>query len=181
MKVTETFLKGCFVIEPKIFDDNRGSFFESFNKTVFEKLIGLKIDFVQDNQSISQRGILRGLHLQRGAFAQAKLVRVIQGKVLDVVVDVRKNSKTFGQTFSCVLSGENNKQLFVPRGFLHGFITLEDNTVFSYKCDNYYNKGAEVGVIYNDKELNIDWLLKEDDIVISEKDVILSKLKDTIF
>jgi dTDP-4-dehydrorhamnose 3,5-epimerase len=178
MKVKETQLEGCFVIEPKIFDDNRGSFFESFNKTVFEKLIGLKIDFVQDNQSISQRGILRGLHLQRGAFAQTKLVRVIQGKVLDVVVDVRKNSKTFGQSFSCIISGENNKQLFIPKGFLHGFSVLEDNTIFAYKCDNYYSKESEDGVFFNDPELNIDWMLKEEDIVLSEKDEKLMSFKD---
>ena len=170
MKVKETQLEGCFVIEPKIFDDNRGSFFESFNKTVFEKLIGLKIDFVQDNQSISQRGILRGLHFQKGKFAQAKLVRVIQGEVLDVVVDARKDSKTFGQSFSCILSGENNKQLFIPKGFLHGFSVLEDNTIVSYKCDNYYNKESEGGVIFNDSELNIDWMLGEDEIVLSDKD-----------
>jgi dTDP-4-dehydrorhamnose 3,5-epimerase len=170
MKVTETQLEGCFVIEPKIFDDNRGSFFESFNKTVFEKLIGLKIDFVQDNQSISQRGILRGLHFQKGKFAQAKLVRVIQGEVLDVAVDARKDSKTFGQSFSCILSGENNKQLFIPKGFLHGFSVLEDNTIFAYKCDNYYNKESEDGVLFNDPELNIDWILKEEEIVLSEKD-----------
>jgi dTDP-4-dehydrorhamnose 3,5-epimerase len=177
MKVEETQLEGCFVIEPKIFDDNRGSFFESFNKTVFEKLIGLKIDFVQDNQSISQRGTLRGLHIQRGAFSQAKLVRVIQGKVLDVVVDVRKNSKTFGQSFSCIISGKNNKQLFIPKGFLHGFSVLEDNTIFAYKCDNYYNKESEDGVVFNDPELNIDWMLEDEEIVLSEKD---QKLKTFI-
>jgi dTDP-4-dehydrorhamnose 3,5-epimerase len=170
MKVKETQLEGCFVIEPKIFDDSRGSFFESFNNTVFEKLIGLKTDFVQDNQSISQRGVLRGLHLQRGAYAQTKLVRVIQGKVLDVVVDVRKNSKTFGQSFSCIISGKNNKQLFIPKGFLHGFSVLEDHTIFAYKCDNYYCKESEDGVLFNDPELNIDWMLKEEDIVLSKKD-----------
>ena len=181
MKVTETYLKGCFIVEPTVFTDGRGNFFESFNQKVFEDKIGLKVNFVQDNQSISQRGVLRGLHLQKGEFAQAKLVRVVKGKVLDVAVDFRKNSLTYGKHFSIELSEENNKQLFVPRGFLHGFIALKDNTIFSYKCDNYYTKEAEVGVIYNDKELNIDWLLKEDDIVISKKDVILSKLKDTIF
>ncbi len=178
MKVKETQLEGCFVIEPKIFDDKRGSFFESFNKTVFEKLTGLKIDFVQDNQSISQRGVLRGLHLQRGAFAQTKLVRVVQGKVLDVVVDVRKNSKTFGHSFSCIISGENNKQLFIPKGFLHGFVSLEDHTIFAYKCDNYYSKESEEGVLFNDPELNIDWMLKEEDIVLSEKDEKLMSFKD---
>ena len=170
MKVTETYLEGCFVLEPKIFGDGRGSFFESFNQKVFEEKIGLKVQFLQDNQSISQKGVVRGLHLQKGEFAQAKLVRVIQGEVLDVVVDVRKNSKTFGQSFSCILSGENNKQLFIPKGFLHGFSVLEDNTIFAYKCDNYYSKESEDGVLFNDPELNIDWILKEEEIVLSEKD-----------
>ena len=170
MKVTETYLKGCFVLEPKIFGDGRGSFFESFNQKVFEEKTGLKVQFLQDNQSISQKGVLRGLHIQKGEFAQAKLVRVIQGEVLDVAVDARKDSKTFGQSFSCILSGENNKQLFIPKGFLHGFSVLEDNTIFAYKCDNYYNKESEDGVIFNDPELNIDWMLGEDEIVLSDKD-----------
>ncbi|QOD59681.1 dTDP-4-dehydrorhamnose 3,5-epimerase [Polaribacter haliotis] len=173
MKVTETFLKGCFVIEPKVFGDKRGNFFEVFSQKIFEEKTGLKIEFVQDNQSISQRGVLRGLHLQKGKFAQAKLVRVIKGSVLDVAVDVRKNSPTYGKHFSIELSEENNKQLFVPRGFLHGFSTLEDNTIFSYKCDNYYHKEAEDGVIFNDKDLNINWKLEKDDILLSEKDKIL--------
>lgn len=170
MKVTETFLKGCFIIEPTVFGDKRGSFFEVFNKKIFKEKTGLDIDFIQDNQSISQRGVLRGLHLQKGEFAQAKLVRVIKGKVLDVAVDVRKDSPTYGKHFSIELSEENNKQLFVPRGFLHGFATLEDDTIFSYKCDNYYNPDAEDGVIYNDVSLNIDWKLDKDEIVLSEKD-----------
>ncbi|MFT6699526.1 MAG: dTDP-4-dehydrorhamnose 3,5-epimerase [Porticoccaceae bacterium] len=170
MKVTETYLEGCFVLEPKIFGDGRGFFFESFNQKVFEEKTGLKVQFLQDNQSISQKGVLRGLHIQKGEFAQAKLVRVIQGEVLDVAVDARKDSKTFGQSFSCILSGENNKQLFIPKGFLHGFSVLEDNTIFAYKCDNYYNKESEDGVLFNDPELNIDWILKEEEIVLSEKD-----------
>ena len=170
MKVTETYLEGCFVLEPKIFGDGRGFFFESFNQKVFEEKTGLKVQFLQDNQSISQKGVLRGLHIQKGEFAQAKLVRVIQGEVLDVAVDARKDSKTFGQSFSCILSGENNKQLFIPKGFLHGFSVLEDNTIVSYKCDNYYNKESEDGVIFNDPELNIDWMLGEDEIVLSDKD-----------
>ena len=181
MKVTETYLKGCFIIEPKIHSDDRGCFFESFNLEVFKKQTGLNIDFVQDNQSLSQRGVVRGLHLQKGEFAQAKLVRVIQGKVLDVVVDFRKESPTFSKIFSIELSEENNKQLFVPRGFLHGFAVLEDDTIVVYKCDNYYNKEAEFGVIYNEKDLNIDWKLIEEEIIVSEKDAILSKLKDAIF
>jgi dTDP-4-dehydrorhamnose 3,5-epimerase len=177
MKVTETFLKGCFIVEPTIFDDGRGSFFESFNQQNFEQKTGIQINFVQDNQSISQRGVLRGLHLQKGIHAQTKLVRVVKGKVLDVAVDFRKDSSTYGKHFSIELSGENNKQLFVPRGFLHGFVTLENNTIFSYKCDNYYNKEAEDGVIYNDKDLNIDWKLDETEIVLSEKDIILPKFQ----
>ncbi len=170
MKVTETRLKGCYIIEPRIIDDGRGVFFESFNQRVFEEKIGLKVNFVQDNQSVSQRGVLRGLHLQKGEHAQAKLVRVVFGKVLDVVVDVRKESETYGQTFSCILSNVNNKQLFIPKGFLHGFSVLKDNTIFSYKCDNYYHKESEDGVIYNDSELNIDWMLKEEEIILSDKD-----------
>ncbi|MFQ3182576.1 MAG: dTDP-4-dehydrorhamnose 3,5-epimerase [Polaribacter sp.] len=177
MKITETYLQGCFLIKPNIFGDKRGSFFEVFNQNEFEKETGLKINFVQDNQSISQKGVLRGLHMQKGEFGQAKLVRVIKGKVLDVALDFRKGSRTFGKHFSIELSEENNKQLFVPRGFLHGFVTLENNTIFSYKCDNYYNKESEDGVIYNDKDLNIDWKLDETEIILSEKDIILPKFQ----
>lgn len=178
MKVTETYLKGCFIIEPEIFTDERGAFFESFNKKKFKEKTGLNVDFVQDNVSISNKGVIRGLHIQTGEFAQAKLIRVVKGKILDVVVDVRKKSNTYGQTFSCVLSAENSKQIFVPRGFLHGFSVLEDNTMVSYKCDNYYNKEAESGVVYNDSDLGIDWRLKEKEVVISEKDRKLIKFKD---
>ncbi|MEQ6125076.1 dTDP-4-dehydrorhamnose 3,5-epimerase [Pseudotenacibaculum sp. MALMAid0570] len=177
MTVKETELKGCFIIEPKIFDDGRGYFFESFNQNKFQELTGLNPIFVQDNQSMSQRGVLRGLHLQRGTFAQAKLVRVIKGKVLDVVVDLRPESSTYGRSFSIVLSEENKKQLFVSRGFAHGFSVLEDNTIFSYKCDNYYNKESEDGIIYNDAELNIDWMLEESEIQLSEKDKLLPNFK----
>lgn len=177
MQVTETFLKGCFIIEPTVFGDKRGSFFEVFNQKEFEKKTGLQINFVQDNQSISQKGVLRGLHLQKGEFAQAKLVRVIKGKVLDVAVDFRKDSPTFGKYFSIELSGENNKQLFIPRGFLHGFATLEDNTIFSYKCDNYYHKEAEFGVVYNDVTLGIDWGVSKNEVLLSEKDKALKKIR----
>ena len=177
MTVKETHLSGCFVIEPQVFGDDRGYFFESFNQKTFEEKTGLEINFVQDNQSMSQRGVLRGLHFQKGAFAQAKLVRVIKGKVLDVVVDVRPESATYGQSFSIVLSEENQKQLFVPRGFAHGFSVLEDNTIFSYKCDNYYNKESEGGIIYNDKDLNIDWKLSEAEVQLSEKDKLLPEFK----
>jgi dTDP-4-dehydrorhamnose 3,5-epimerase len=175
MEVTETFLKGCFIIFPKVFGDKRGNFFEIFNKKEFREKIGIEIDFVQDNQSTSQRGAIRGLHMQKGVFSQAKLVRVVKGKVLDVVVDVRKDSPTFGKHFSIELSEDNNKQLFIPRGFLHGFATLENNTVFSYKCDNYYSFEAETGVIFNDKDLKIDWMLSKNEIILSEKD---KELKD---
>jgi len=170
MKVTETFLKGCFILEPNIHKDGRGYFFESFNKKTFLEKTGLNIDFVQDNQSVSQRGVLRGLHAQKNEFAQAKLVRVLKGKVIDVAVDNRKNSETYGEHFSCILSEENNKQIFIPKGFLHGFATLEDNTIFTYKCDNYYNKESESGVLFNDATLNIDWRLKKEEIILSDKD-----------
>jgi dTDP-4-dehydrorhamnose 3,5-epimerase len=173
MKVIETSLKGCFILEPPFFKDNRGSFLICFNQAEFDKQIGIKTTFVLDNQSISQYGVLRGLHMQKGEFSQAKLVRVTQGKVLDVVVDVRKNSATFGNSFSIILSAENNQQLFIPRGFLHGFAVLENNTIFSYKCDNYYHKEAETGVIYNDPNLNIDWILQDEEIILSEKDKTL--------
>ena len=181
MKVSETELKGCFIIEPQIFSDERAYFFESFNQKKFEKKTGLKVNFVQDNQSISQRGVIRGLHLQKGEFAQAKLTRVIKGRVLDVAVDLRKDSPTFGKHFSIELSGENNKQLFVPKGFAHGFSVLEDDTIFAYKCDHYYNKESECGVVYNDKELDIDWKLNKEEIVLAEKDKELKRIKNLIF
>jgi len=180
MKVTETHLKGCFIIEPTVFNDGRGSFFESFHQKIFEEKTGLKVNFVQDNQSISKRGVLRGLHLQKGEFAQAKLTRVIKGRVLDVAVDLRKDSPTFGKHFSIELTGDNNKQLFIPKGFAHGFSVLEDDTIFAYKCDHYYNKESDGGVIYNDKDLQIDWMLEENEIQISEKDIKLTNFK-TIF
>lgn len=173
MNIKETKLKGCFVIEPKVFEDNRGYFLETFNQKTFTAITGINIDFVQDNESQSSKGVLRGLHYQRGEYAQAKLVRTIKGKVLDVAVDLRKDSTTFGEHITVELSEENKKQLFVPRGFAHGFIVLEDETVFSYKCDNFYNFESEAGIIYNDKTLNIDWKLLENEILISEKDKIL--------
>lgn len=176
MNIVQTPLEGCFVIEPMLFEDNRGYFFESFNEEKFKKGIGIDLNFVQDNEAFSNKGIVRGLHFQKGKFAQAKLVRVITGKVLDVAVDLRKNSKTYGQHFSIVLSGENKKQLFVPRGFAHGYSVLENNTVFAYKCDNYYNKESEGGIIYNDKTLNIDWNLLDTEIKLSDKDMQLPNL-----
>lgn len=180
MKVLETKLKGCFVIEPKIFEDKRGYFFESFNLKQFQELTKSNTVFIQDNESYSTRGVLRGLHYQTGIYAQAKLVRVVKGKVLDVAVDLRRGSKTYGEHFSIELSEENKKQLFVPRGFAHGFIVLSETAVFSYKCDNYYYKGAEQGIIFNDKDLDIDWQLDENEFVVSEKDAILPILKKAV-
>ena len=180
MVAKETYLKGCFVISPKVIEDSRGSFFETFNQKVFNKLIGNIITFVQDNQSKSSKGVLRGLHFQTGDYAQAKLVRVIKGKVLDVCVDIRPESKTFGNSFSIILDDLENKQLFIPRGFAHGFLALEDNTIFSYKCDNYYHNPSEKGIIYNDLRLKIDWNFPENKILLSEKDKALPTF-ETLF
>ena len=177
MKVSETELKGCFIIEPQIFSDERGYFFESFHKEKFQQLTNIEVNFLQDNEAFSNRGIIRGLHFQKGQFAQAKLVRVVKGKVLDVALDIRPGSKTYGKHFSIILSEKNKKQLFIPRGFAHGYAVLEDNTVFSYKCDNYYNKESESGVIYNDSDLLIDWMLKDEEVLLSVKD---NKLKPLI-
>lgn len=175
MTVNKTKLKGCFILEPTVFEDSRGYFFESFNQNIFNELTGLNINFVQDNESFSIKGTLRGLHYQRGEHSQAKLVRVIKGRVLDVVVDLRKESPSFGEHFCLELSEFNKQQLFVPRGFAHGFVVLSDTAIFSYKCDNYYNQEFEGGIIYNDKDLNIDWKVNEGEIIISEKDLMLPK------
>lgn len=180
MKVTETKLKGCFILEPKIFKDDRGYFFESFNKDAFENVIGQEINFVQDNQSYSLHGVIRALHYQLGKHAQAKLVRVLSGKVLDVAVDLRQDSPTFGQHVAVELSAENKKQLFIPRGFGHGFSVLSEKAEFFYKCDNFYNKDSEGGIIYNDKGLNIDWQLPIDDIKVSQKDMELPILASAL-
>ena len=149
MNFIPTKLEGCFIIEPKIINDERGSFMESFNENTFQKGTGKAVHFVQDNQSFSSKGVFRGLHYQTGEHAQAKLVRVLQGKVLDVVVDIRPDSKTFGEYVSVLLTGENQTQFFVPRGFAHGFLVLSDTATFFYKCDNFYNKESEGGIIYN--------------------------------
>jgi len=178
MNIHSTPLEGCAVIEPRVFGDERGYFFESFNQQRFTELTGHTIPFVQDNQSYSSKGVLRGLHLQKGDSAQSKLVRVVKGEVLDVAVDVRKASKTYGQHFSIRLSDQNNLQLFVPRGFLHGFIVLSDDAIFQYKCDNYYDKSAEGGAHYADPELGIDWILPHGQLIVSDKDIILPKLAD---
>ena len=181
MRATETFLKDCFVIEPQVFGDERGRFLLEYNKKEFQTKTGLDVNFVLENQSTSQYGVVRGLHLQKGEFSQAKLVRVVKGKILDVVVDARKDSETFGEVFSVELSRGNNKQLFVPRGFLHGFSVLEDDTIVSYKCDNYYYPEAEDGVMFNDLDLKIDWKIPSEKIVLSEKDKCLKRFKNLIF
>lgn len=178
MTATETKLKGCFELEPTIFEDDRGYFFESFNQNTFNDQLGLNINFVQDNESFSSKGVLRGLHFQAGKYAQSKLVRVIKGKVLDVVVDVRENSSTFGEHVSVELSEDNKKQLFIPRGFAHGFVVLSNTAIFSYKCDNFYNKASERGIIYDDKDLKIDWMLKKSELIVSEKDCLLPTLEN---
>jgi dTDP-4-dehydrorhamnose 3,5-epimerase len=178
MKVTATELKDCFVLEPSIFGDSRGYFFESYNKSKFEKETGLQINFIQDNEAFSTKGALRGLHFQEGEYSQAKLVRVTAGKVLDVVVDLRPNSLTFLKHITIELSSENKKQLFVPKGFAHGYVVISDTAVFNYKCDNIYNKASESGVIFNDKTLNIDWALDPSEYIISEKDKVLPTIKE---
>lgn len=180
MTAIETKLKGCFIIEPKVLEDHRGYFFESFNQNKFNDLIGKNIDFVQDNESFSSKGVLRGLHFQIGEYAQAKLVRVVKGTVLDVVVDIRKDSPTFSKHFSIELSEENKTQLFVPRGFAHGFIVLSDTAIFSYKCDNFYNKSSEQGLRFDDPSLGIDWKLPPNEFIVSEKDLALPTLLNVI-
>lgn len=177
MKRTDTHINGCFIIEPRKFEDDRGYFFESFNEQKFLELADENIRFVQDNQSFSKYGVLRGLHAQKGEHAQAKLVRVLSGEVLDVVVDARLTSPTFGKHVALKLSADNQKQLFIPRGCLHGFVVLSPTAEFFYKCDNYYNQGAEGGVRFDDVELNIDWKLPQEELQLSDKDVILPTFK----
>ena len=172
MKIKNTPLQDCYIIEPIIFEDERGYFFEKYNEKKFGDLTGLNGHFVQDNISRSTYGVLRGLHLQKGEHAQAKLVSCLEGAVWDVAVDLRQNSPTFGKWFGVELSAENKLQFYVPRGFGHGFSVISETAVFAYKCDNYYNKESEGGVIYSDEELNIDWKLPQADIVLSDKDKI---------
>jgi dTDP-4-dehydrorhamnose 3,5-epimerase len=177
MNFIETSIKGLIIIEPKVWKDDRGYFFESFNIELFNK-VGINAEFVQDNQSFSHRGALRGLHGQANPFAQGKLVRVIQGSVIDVAVDIRKDSETFGESLSIELSAENFKMLWIPPGFLHGFSTLEDNTIFSYKVTNLYNKASEIGVRWDDPDLDINWGLDAKEIILSDKDKVLPLFKD---
>ena len=178
MNFIPTKLEGCFIIEPKIILDERGYFMESFNENTFQKSVNQKVHFVQDNQSYSSKGVLRGLHYQTGEYAQAKLVRVLQGEVLDVAVDIRPNSPTFGQYEAVLLSGENQWQFFVPRGFAHGFLVLSDTATFLYKCDNFYNKESEGGISYNDQTINIDWSFPTENLIISEKDKVQPNLEN---
>ena len=168
MEVIETPLKGLVVLKPKVFEDSRGYFFESYNKNAFAQ-VGLNLNFVQDNQSLSQKGVLRGLHFQNQPHAQGKLVRVITGAVLDVAVDIRKNSPTYGQWFGLELTASNKWMMFIPEGFAHGFETLEDNTIFSYKCTNFYNKASEGCLLWNDPDIGVNW--KSDKPLLSEKDL----------
>ena len=180
MEIQYTPLRDCFIVKPRVFKDERGIFFETFNEKDFQQATGISIPFIQDNQSCSIRGVLRGLHFQTGPMAQAKLVRVSKGRVRDVVVDLRKDSESFGKSFSVVLDDENHWQLYVPRGFAHGFITLSETSIFCYKCDNFYNKESEAGIIYNDATLSIDWHLSEEEFIVSEKDLELPTYEEAI-
>lgn len=179
MKFTEQKIKGVWVIEPKVFIDERGYFMESFKKELFEEKVG-KIEFIQDNESRSTKGVLRGMHYQRGYFSQAKLVRVLHGRVLDVAVDLRKHSPTFGEYVAVELSEENKKQLFIPRGFAHGFLVLSEHAVFSYKVDNTYSPAHEASLLWNDPEVGIDWGIDEMDIILSAKDRDAKPLSEAI-
>jgi len=178
MRVEQTPLKDCFIIHEKVHGDARGYFIETYNSKDFKAATGLDIEFVQDNQSRSSKGVLRGLHMQRGAAAQAKLVRVLEGAVLDVAVDLRKGSPSFGQHHAIELTADNNKQFFVPAGFAHGFVVLSDYATFFYKVDKFYEPGNEVGIMYNDADLNIDWKLADSEIILSEKDKTLGSFAD---
>lgn len=179
MNFTETKLKGCFIIEPKIISDERGYFMESFNEKTFQNGVDSEVHFVQDNQSFSSKGVLRGLHYQTGHHAQAKLVRVLQGEVLDVAVDIRPDSETYGKYEAVLLSAENQTQFFVPRGFAHGFLVLSKTATFFYKCDNFYNKESEGGIIYNDKTIGVNWNFPQEDLLISEKDQFLPTFENS--
>jgi len=177
MEVIETKLKGVLVLQPKVFEDARGYFFESYNANLF-KQAGLDLNFVQDNQSLSQRGVLRGLHFQNSPWAQGKLVRVINGAVFDVAVDIRKSSPTYGQWFGMELNERNKMMMYIPEGFAHGFATLQDNTIFSYKCTNLYNKASEDCLLWNDPDIGINWNME--DPLLSEKDLQGKHIKDFV-
>lgn len=177
MKLIKNKIEDLFILEPKVFADERGYFFESFNKKTLDDLIGKEYNFVQDNESKSSYGVVRGLHYQLEPYSQAKLVRVLQGTVYDVAVDLRKGSPTFGEWVGVELSAENKKQFLIPKGFAHGFSVLSETAVFAYKCDEYYYPESEGGIVYNDPGLSIDWKIKDDDIVLSDKDKVLPELE----
>ncbi|HIW86951.1 MAG TPA: dTDP-4-dehydrorhamnose 3,5-epimerase [Candidatus Onthomorpha intestinigallinarum] len=177
MEIRETKLSGLIILEPKVFGDERGSFMETYNRETFARL-GLDMTFVQDNESVSAKGVLRGIHFQRPPFAQGKLVRVVSGRALDYAVDLRRNSPTYGQ-YACVeLSGRNKRMMYLPEGFAHAFLSLEDDTVFNYKCTNFYNKQSEDGLLWSDKDLGIEWPV--DNPILSEKDLRLGLFKDFV-
>ncbi len=176
MEVVQTGLEGLLILQPRVFEDPRGYFFESYNKELLASK-GLIKDFVQDNESFSQKGVLRGLHFQRPPHAQAKLVRVIKGAVQDVAVDIRKGSATFGKYYSIILTEKNKTAFYIPEGFAHGFLTLEDNTIFQYKCSNFYHKASEDGLLWNDPDIGIKWELSIEPL-LSDKDKIANKFSD---
>ena len=178
MKTIHTNIEGCVLFEPTFYSDKRGTFLETFNQRAIEKALGQRVSFVQDNQSVSHKNVLRGLHYQEGSFAQAKIVRVVRGRVWDVVVDLRENSATFGRHLGMELSEKNGLALFIPKGFAHGFLSLENETVFQYKCDAYYHPDSERGIIYNDPDLEIDWGVETGELILSEKDRNLPRLKE---
>ncbi|PBQ33796.1 dTDP-4-dehydrorhamnose 3,5-epimerase [Sphingobacteriaceae bacterium] len=177
MEVIETKLKGVVVLQPKVFEDERGYFYESYNAKLF-KAAGLDLNFVQDNQSLSQKGVLRGLHFQNNPWAQGKLVRVIKGSVYDVAVDIRKSSPTYGQWFGIELNEKNKTMMYIPAGFAHGFATLENDTIFSYKCTNFYDKASEYSLLWNDPDIGIEWPIS--DPLLSEKDMLGKRIKDFV-
>lgn len=170
MRIVKTFIDGLLVIEPTLHCDSRGYFVETFSEGDFILQTGVNVKFVQDNESRSRKGVLRGLHFQRAPYAQAKLVRVVRGKVLDVAVDIRKDSPTFGKYVMTELSGDNHRQMFIPKGFAHGYIVLDDDTIFQYKCDEFYHPEAEGGIVWNDPQIGIEWGVANTDVILSEKD-----------
>ena len=178
MNLIETALKGCVILEPQIHEDSRGYFSELFNSADFRRVTGQEVEFLQDNQSFSFYGVIRALHYQTGAHAQAKLVSVLQGRVLDVAVDLRQGSPTFGKHVAIELSSQNKRQMFIPRGFAHGFSVLSESAVFWYKCDNYYNRASEAGIRFDDPSLDIDWKIPAGEVILSQKDAALPYLKD---
>lgn len=179
MNIIKTKLPGVLIIEPDVFGDDRGYFYESFNKKRFQELTGIDVNFIQDNESRSKYGVVRGLHFQKGEFAQTKLVHVAQGKILDVTVDIRRDSPTFGQYVATELSDSNHRQLYIPRGYAHGFSVLSEEAIFQYKCDNLYAPQAEGAIAWNDPEIGIDWGLPAEDVLLSAKDAAHPLLKDS--